>query len=85
MNIEKIRTKVFAELDSRDLANPSIRKNALEKVLTFIRTSKYFTNEEVILPEDKKKFKHEYETYKGSNLSSAESSVINEMYNQYES
>lgn len=37
MTTTEIRNKVFAELDSRNLANPSIRKNALDRVLDFIK------------------------------------------------
>ena len=83
MTITEIRNKVFAELDSRNLANPSIRKNALDRVLDFIKTSKYHKNESVILPGDKRQFKQDYEVHKGKDLTGAESSVINEMYNQY--
>lgn len=83
MTTTEIRNKVFAELDSRNLANPSIRKNALDHVLDFIKTSKYHNNGSVILPGDKREFKQDYEVYKGSKLSGAEDSVINEMYKQY--
>ena len=37
MTTAEIQNKVFAELDSRNLANPSIRKNALDHVLDFIK------------------------------------------------
>lgn len=83
MTTTEIRNKVFAELDSRNWANPSIRKNALDHVLDFIKTSKYHKNGSVILPEDKRQFKQDYEVHKGKDLTGAESSVINEMYNQY--
>lgn len=83
MTTNEIRNKVFAELDSRGLANPSIRKNALNRVLEYIETSKYYKNGSVILPEDKRQFKQDYGNYKGKDLTGAESSVINEMYNQY--
>lgn len=83
MTTSEIRNKVFAELDSRNLAKPSIRKNALEHVMEYVKTSKYHKNGAVILPEDKRQFKKDYELHKGKNLTGAESSVINEMYNQY--
>lgn len=83
MTITEIRNKVFAELDSRPLAQPSRRKNALDHVLDYIKTSKYHNNGSVILPGDKREFKQDYEVYKGSKLSGAEDSVINEMYKQY--
>lgn len=83
MTTTEIRNKVFAELDSRNLANPSIRKNALDRVLDFIKISKYHENGSVILPKDKRQFKQDYEAHKGKDLTGAESSVINEIYNQY--
>lgn len=83
MKTNELRTNVFAVLDSRNLANPSIRKHAFERVLEYIKTSKYYKNGEVDFPQDKKQFKHDYETYKGKDLTGAENSIINEMYNQY--
>lgn len=83
MTMTEIRNKVFAELDSRPLAQPSRRKNALDHVLDYIKTSKYHNNGAVTLPEDKRQFKQDYEAHKGNNLSGAENSVINEMYKQY--
>ena len=83
MTIVEIQNKVFAELDSRNLANPSIRKKAFEHVSDFIKVSKYYSKGDVILPQDKKQFKLDYQTHKGKKLNGAESSVINEMYKQY--
>ena len=82
MTVAEIRNKVFAELDSRDLAQPSRRKNALEHVLNYINHSQYCSNGKVLLPSDKNHFKQEYK--KGKELSGAEKSAINEMYKQYE-
>lgn len=45
--------------------------------------SKYHENGSVILPKDKRQFKQDYAAHKGKDLIGAESSVINEMYNQY--
>ena len=83
MTTTELRNKVFAELDSRNLAAPSIRKNAFDRVMDFIKVSKYYNGGNVNLPQDKKQFKSDYQTYKGNDLSGAESSVINEMYKQY--
>lgn len=83
MTIIELRNKVFAELDSRDLADPSIRKRAFNHVLDYIRQSEYYNNEKLILPPDKNNFKKNYETYKCKKLNGAEKSIINEMYNQY--
>ena len=84
MTVTEIRDKVFAELDSRDLAQPSRRKSALEYVLDYINHSQYCSNGKVLLPSDKKHFKQAYKIYKGKELNGAENSAINEMYNQYE-
>lgn len=84
MKITDLRSKVIAELDSRNLAQPSIRKNALERVLEFIKQSEYHNNGELHLPYDKKRLKEEYASYKGKELYGAENSIINEIYNQYE-
>ena len=59
------------------------QENALDQVLDYIKISKYHKNGAVILPEDKRQFKQDYEAHKCNNLSGAENSVINEMYNQY--
>ena len=83
MTTSEIRNKVFAELDSRNLASPSIRKNAFDRVQDYIKTSKYYKNGSVFLPEDKLQLKQDYEAHKGSKLSGAEDSVINEIYKQY--
>lgn len=84
MKIIKLQKKVLSELDSRDLSNPSTRENALERVLTFVRQSQYFKNEEIILPKNKKTLKENYQSYKGKLLTGSENSIINEIYNQYE-
>ena len=83
MTITEIRNKVFAELDSRNLTQPSRRKNDLDHVLDFIKVSKYYSKVNVLLPQDKEQFKLDYQTHKGEKLNGAERSVINEMYNQY--
>lgn len=84
MTIIEIRNKVFTELDSRGLSDPSRRKRALNHVLEYIQKSQYNLNGKVILPKNKNSFKNNYEISKGKKLNKAESSVINEMYKQYE-
>lgn len=69
-------------LDSRNLADPSIRKRAIRKVTAFIESTRtYLDGNQLALPSDKAVVKATYERYKGSNMSSAESSAINHMYN----
>lgn len=84
MTIEELRKKVYQDLDSRGLKNPSIRKGALKNVLEFIKTTEIFFNDkELNLPSDKDSLKLTYQKYKGKVLNSAESSVINTMYEHY--
>lgn len=84
MTIEDLRQKVYRDLDSRGLKNPSIRKGALNNVLEFIKTTEIFFNDkELNLPSDKDSLKLTYQKYKGKVLNSAESSVINTMYEHY--
>ena len=86
MKLEVLKKAVSDELSSRNLKNPKIRGNALIKVCDFIKkqSNKYImTNGDLIFPSDKDILKKEYERYKGYNLNSAESSIINEIYNQY--
>ena len=87
MKLEELKKAVSDELSSRNLKNPKIRGNALIKVCDFIKkqSNKYImTNGDLIFPSDKDILKKEYERYKGYNLNSAESSIINEIYNQEE-
>lgn len=83
MTISQLRVAVHIELDRRNLKNPQIRKRALEHVLQFISDSEYLVDGIISLPSDKNVLKEKYKQRKGSNLSGAESSVINEIYNQY--
>lgn len=68
-------------LDSRGLAQPSRRKNAIRRVAEFINsTDIYLKNGHLNLPLDKNIFKDAYRRHKQSALSGAESSAINHMY-----
>lgn len=84
ITLSELQRLICEELDRRNLKRPSIRKNALTRVCQYIQTcSKNYLHENRLrLPENKDLFKTDYEHYKGTTLSGAESSVINEMYNQ---
>ena len=85
MKLEELKKAVSDELSSRNLRIQD-QRNALIKVCDFIKkqSNKYImTNGDLIFPSDKDILKKEYERYKGYNLNSAESSIINEIYNQY--
>ena len=81
MTPTEITSKVHQILDSRSLAQPNRRKNALKNVLSYIINSKhFFQNGSVILPSDKKILKREIAIIKGNDLSGAEDSIINTIY-----
>ena len=81
MTIKEMISLVDRFLDSRNLASPRIRKNAIRKVATYFdATGSFLKGNQLALPSDKAIVKVAYERYKGSNLSSAESSAINHMY-----
>ena len=68
-------------LDSKGLSNPSIRKRAARKVLGFMdSTGAFLSGGQLALPSDKGIVASAYKRYKGSDLNSAEKSVINHIY-----
>lgn len=74
---------VCAELDRRNLKQPSIRKNALKRVCEYIQAcDEIYLHQTLRLPENKIRFKANYAKYKGNKLSGAENSIISEIYNQ---
>ncbi len=77
MDFEKLKTLVCDEYDKRELES-NVRYKALDKVIAFCKEKGYTS-----LPADKEAFKNDYENCKGKKLNSAESSAINEFYNQY--
>lgn len=79
MTIEQLKTKVEKELNSREL-NSKVRFYALDKVIPFIKDQYGF--DAASLPTSKENLKGSYKIYKGKDLSGAESSAINELYNQ---
>ncbi len=79
MTIEQLKALVEEELNSRNLKS-RVRFSALNKVTPFIK--KQYGVDASSLPASKDELKDAYEKYKGKILNSAESSVINELYNQ---
>ena len=86
MTLSQLTTAVQTEWNRRNLKSPQIRRNALKKIAEFIavHAPEYLVNGHVILPSDKNILKKNYERDKGTQLSGAESSSINEIYNQYQ-
>lgn len=80
MTTEQLFKNVIAELNSRHLKS-NVRFNALGRIKEFVR--KKYDYEISCFQQDKQSFKQEYKDYKDSELSGAESSAINELYNQF--
>lgn len=83
MKLEELKRKVVIEYDSRNLKSKA-RYNALDKVIEFLKKEypNVTTDVNNALPKDKSKVKAAYIEYKGKDINDAESSVINEIYNQ---
>lgn len=79
MTIEQLKTLVISELDSRNLKS-RVRYSALDKIIPFIK--KQYGVGVASLPKSKEEVKAAYEKEKGCAINGAESSVINELYNQ---
>ncbi|MDE6715233.1 MAG: hypothetical protein K2J74_01995, partial [Muribaculaceae bacterium] len=76
-----------SEYESRPLKRREIRERALNKVIEYLDIKGYTDNAEQLINKPKVVLKEEYLSYKqsmGQTLSGAESSVINEIYNQIE-
>lgn len=80
MTIQDLYNKCCDSLDARPLKKPGIRKNALNKVLVYLRTSPFFQDGHLSLPLDKERVKEGYKKYKDKELNDAENSVINLIY-----
>ncbi|WP_416985066.1 hypothetical protein, partial [Alistipes putredinis] len=66
MTLLQLQRAVLAKLGGRNLKNPAIHANALEKICTFIitRSFEYLSDNNVVLPSDKDILKKKYEFYK---------------------
>ena len=87
MKLADLKKRVTLELSRRDLKTPRRRLRELVNVCDYIKQYSPIyidTEDNVILPENKEKFKVVYRKFKNKvSLSGAENSVINELYNQY--
>ena len=78
----EITKLIVADLDSRGLKNPNIRKNALKRVWEYMRDAgEFLVDDSIVLPYNKDDCKERLVRIKGYELNSAESSVINMIYN----
>lgn len=83
MKWNELKELVIAEYDRRNLKS-NVRYRALDKVDAFIKEKRpeMMSDVHASFPSDKDTLKKAYEAYKGKQINSAESSAINEIYNQ---
>ena len=83
MKLNELRQRIITKYDSRHLKSKA-RYNALDKVMDFLKKEYKNVAEDVSasLPKDKNRVKIGYENYMDKKINDAESSVINEIYNQ---
>lgn len=86
MKWEELKKMVISEYDKRNLAS-IVRYHSLDRFEAFIKTSpKALGSIELLLQVDKKVIKEAYREFRGvERLSGADSSCINEIYNQLKS
>lgn len=85
MTLQEIKNRVRKEFDRRNLIS-NTRYRALDKIVSYIQ--EYHNGNLSVLQKSKSEFKSQYVNYKksiGQAFSSAESSAINEIYNQLDS
>lgn len=83
MDLRELNERIKIEYDRRKLKS-DVRYKALDKVMNFLKNKyKDITKDvRVSLPKDKNQVKTEYENYMNKRINGAESSVINEIYDQ---
>lgn len=83
MNLRELNEKIKIEYDCRELKS-DVRYKALNKVIAFLKERYKDATKDVkaSLPKEKESLKAAYTEYSGKKINSAESSVINEIYNQ---
>lgn len=82
MSLDELQQKVIAEYDSRNLKS-SVRYNQLEHIVDYLK--KQYGNSVGCLSRGKEILKEEYRQYREKeDLSGAEKSAFNELYNQWE-
>lgn len=83
MKWEELKKLVILEYNKRNLAS-NVRYRSLDRIEAFIKTSpRTMGSTELLLQVDKKVIKESYRDFRGvERLSGADSSCINEIYNQ---
>ncbi len=81
MTTQELISLADKELDSRKLAQPSMRKNAVRRIVRFMESTGSFLNgKQVVLPSDKKVFEDRFSSYIRKKPYGAESGAINIIY-----
>lgn len=83
MEFQELQILINKDLDCRNLKNPSIRKNALRKIVKFISETYSHINQENFSLPDRNSLVKNYEIYKGKNINGAEKHIIKLMYDYY--
>ncbi len=82
MSLDELQQMVVTVYDGRDLGS-SVRYNQLEHIIDYLK--KRYGNSVDCLSKGKETLKEEYRKYRQKeDLSGAEKSAFNEMYNQWE-
>lgn len=83
MELQELQILINKDLNCRNLKNPSIRKNALRKIVKFILETYSHINQENFSLPDRTSLVKNYEIYKGKNINGAEKHIIKLMYDYY--
>ena len=81
MTWKELKKTIIAEYDSRNLKS-RVRYNAIERIEIFIEHAQAIKEVKKLMVVDKQCLKKQYVEQKGKSISGAESSVIDEIYNQ---
>ena len=85
MTLDVLLARVKAELESRDLVQPGNRKDAINRITKFIKTSYRYLSPDgsIVLPTSPELFKENYRHYKGHSISGSEENVIKLIFSKY--
>lgn len=83
MELQELQILINKDLDSRNLKNPNIRKNALRKIVKFISETYSHINQETLSLPNRNNLVKNYEIYKSNNINGAEKHIIKLIYDYY--
>lgn len=77
MTTKELLDAVYKDIDSRNLKQPRIRKNAADKIVMFMETTgQFLSGTQVVFPTDRSRVREKYEEFKGKQLNGAEKNVV---------